>query len=117
VGKALFGPGLPHDLDGLPEELAILRVLPRVGVGMELRALVGPDAAAEADVDPAPGEVVQDCQVLGQPDRMPPGGDVRHLTDPDSAHPHRQVGAHEDRIREVAEAVGAEVVLPIQTAS
>ena len=79
---------------------------------MELRALVGPDAAAEADIDPAPGEIVQDGEVLRQPDGMPPGSDVRHLPDPDAVRPRRQVGPHEDRIRQVAETVRAEVMLP-----
>jgi len=111
VGEALLGPGLPHDLDGLAKELAVLGILPRIGVRMELRPLVGPDPAAETHVDPAPGEVVQEREVLGQPDGMPPGRDVRHLADPDAARPHGQVGAHQDRIGEVAEPVGAEVVL------
>ena len=62
VREALLGPGLPHDLDRLAKQLAILLVLPRVGVRVELRPLVGPHAAAEADVDPPPGEVVQEAR-------------------------------------------------------
>ena len=112
VREPLLGPGLAHDLDGLAKELAVLLILPRVGMRVELRALVGPDAAAEADVDPASREVVQDGQVLRQPDGMPPGRDVRHLPDPDPAGPHGQVRSDEDGIGQVPETVRAEVVLP-----
>ena len=89
VSEALFRPGLPHDLDGLTEELAILLLLPRVGAGVKLRALVRPDAATEADVHSSPGQIVENGEILGQPDGMPPHGDVGHLPDPDPAGPSR----------------------------
>jgi hypothetical protein len=104
VGDTLLGPGLPDDLDGFPEELAILLLLPRIGVWVELGALVGPHPATEADVDSSPGQIVENRQVLGQPQRMPPHGDVGHLADPEAAGPRRQVRPDDDRIGEIAEA-------------
>ena len=43
VGEVLVGPDLAHDVYGLGEQLTVLFVLARVGVGMELGTLVGPD--------------------------------------------------------------------------
>ena len=57
VGEVLIGPYLPHDLDGLPEQFPVLRVLPWVGVGVKLGTLVGPDPPAEADLNPTLGQV------------------------------------------------------------
>src|SRR5262249_49713743 len=97
--------------DRFAEELAVLGVLPWVGVGVKLGALVGPDAAAEADVDSPLGQVVEDRQILGQADGVPPHRDVGHLADSDPARPGGQVGANEDGVRQVAEVVRTEMVL------
>ena len=110
VGKVRVRPDLPDYLHRLPEQFAVLVVLSGVGVGMELGPLVGPDSPAKPDFQPAPGHVVQDGQVLGQQYRVPPRSDVRHLADADSGGAGRQVGAQQYGIREVSQAIGAEVM-------
>ena len=110
VGKVRVRPDLPDYFHRLPEQFAVLVVPPGIGVGMELGALVGPDPPAEPDFQPAPGHVVQDGQVFSQPYRVPPRSDVRHLADADSGGAGRQVGAQQYGVREVSQAVGAEVM-------
>ena len=80
-------------------------------VRVELRPLVGPDAAPEPRLDAPLAQVVEDCDVLGQPDRMPPHHDTRHLTDADPRGAGREVGADQDRVRKVADTERREVVL------
>ena len=111
VRKVLVGPYLPHHLHRLPEQFPVLSVLARVRVGVELRALIGPDSPAEADLHATAGHVVQDRQVFGKTYGVPPRGDVRHLPDAYPGGAGRQVGAQQDRVRQVADPVGAEVVL------
>ena len=84
VGKILVGPDLADYLDRFLEQLPVLHVIAGVRVGVKLRPLVWPDAASKAYFEAASAHVVQYSQVLGEPDRMPPGGDIRHLADADS---------------------------------
>ncbi len=111
VGEVRFSPYLADDIDSFPEQLAVFLVLPGVGVGVELRTLVGPDTPAESDVNPAAGHVVEDGQVFGKANGVPPGGDVGHLPDAYPGGAGRQVCSQQDWVREVADSVGAEVVL------
>ena len=90
VREMLVGPYRPNDLHGFPKQFPVLLVFARIRVGMELRTFVRPDSPAKADFDPAPGHVVQGCQVLGQSYRVPPGHDVGHLPDADPGRPGRQ---------------------------
>ena len=111
VGEVRFGPYLSDYFDCFPEQFAVFFVLPGVGVGMELRPFVGPDSASEPDLQPSPGHVVQQGQVLRQPYGVPPGSDVCHLPDTDRGSSGCQVSAQQYRVWQVAHAVGAEVML------
>ena len=111
VREMLLGPDLLHALDRLAEQLPVLLLEAGVRVGMELRPLVGPDAAPEPGLDPALGHVVEDGDVLGEADRVPPGGDVGHLADADVRRARRDVGAEQDGVGQVADPVRAEMVL------
>ena len=110
VGEELVGPDLLDDLHRLHEQLAVLRLL-RIRVRMKLGALVSTDSAPEAGLDPALGEVVEDRDVLGEPDRMPPHRDVRHLADADAGGARRDVGPDENRVRQIAAAERLKVML------
>ena len=111
VGEELLGPCLLHDLDGLDEQLAAL-FRSRIRVGMELRSFVAPDPAPESHLDAPLGEVVEDREVLGEPDRMPPHRDVGHLPDAYAGGAGGDIGPDEDRIGQIASTERLEVVLP-----
>ncbi len=78
---------------------------------MELGTLIRPHSSAESDVYASLGHVVQNCQILSQANRMPPGSDVRHLSDANRGRPRRKVRAEQDRIRDIAHSIGPKVVL------
>ena len=111
VAEVRVRPNLTDYVYGFPEKLPVIPVLSGVGVGVKLGPFIGPDAPAETDFDAAPGHVIQDGQVLGQPYGVPPGGDICHLADADCGCPCRQVGSQEYGVRQVTNTVGAEVVL------
>ena len=110
IRKVLVGPYLPHDLHRLPEQFPVLRVLTRVCVGVKLWALIRPDPPAETDVHTSTSHIVQDRDVLCEPDRMPPRDYVGHLPDADPRCPRREIRAEKNRVRQVAQSVGPEVV-------
>ena len=111
VREKLLRPDLPDDFHRFLEKLPVFLVLARVGVGMKLRALVGPDTPAEADIHPAPGHVVQDGDILRQPYWVPPGCDVCHLADANPGGAGSQVGAQQNWVGKISRAVEAKMVL------
>ena len=110
VREVLVGPDRPRYLHRLLEELPVLRIPPRVRVGMELWTLVRPDSPAEADLHASAGQVVQDRNILGKPYRMPPRSDVRHLPDANPGRPRREVCAEQNRVRQIAHCIRPKVV-------
>ena len=110
MGEELLGPRLLHDLDGLDEERAVGFLL-RVRVGVELGSLVAADTASEPHFDTPLRQVVEDGEVLGEPDGMPPHRDVGHLPDTDPRGSRGDVRTDQDRIGQVPSAEGLEVVL------
>src|SRR5882724_12898604 len=82
VGEGLLGPGLEEDVAGLVEALPVL--LLRHVIAGELRRAI---AAPYPDVEPAPGDDVDEGELLGQPQRMVEGQDGGGQPD---AHPARE---------------------------
>src|SRR5690606_35164524 len=69
--------------------------------------------APQSDLDPAAGELVEHGQVLGEPQRVPEGGDGGGLADADAVGARGDVGAHQHRVGGDLVPLVAEVVLGV----
>ena len=84
--KRGLGPALLHDSDYFLERLAVaLLVLDCRAVGAAKRfVLAGLIAAADTAFDPPAADHVEQCDLLGEPDRMVPDDNVGSLAEPDA---------------------------------
>ena len=111
VGERIVPPGTEDDLKGLVEEGAVLFVS-AVGFLSELDGGTIVDASSHAEIYPASGELVEEGDVLGNPDRVPVGEDGATLADAQPIAFVDKVGSKEDGVRGGAvPAIPVEVVL------
>ena len=94
VGEGIVPPGTEDDLKGLVEEGAVLFVS-AVGFFPELDGGTIVDASGHSEIHPASGELVQEGDVLGDPDGVPVGEDGAALTDAKAVAFVDQVGSQQ----------------------
>ena len=109
VGEGLVVECLHHDLELLFEQLAVgVAVDHGRAEGLHLAGVVAPP---DAEDDPAAGEDVHHGEVLGQPDGVPHGQDVKAAAELDALGVLRQVLAHYQQVGDALVALPLEVVL------
>src|SRR5205814_4886576 len=108
-----LGPALQHDREALFERLTVaLLILDRRAVGTAQRfVLARLIAAADAALDTATADHVEQRDLLSKPHRVMPDDDVGGLAKPDALRARRDGHLHHQRIGTHLGALGLEMML------
>ena len=71
MGEGILGPGLDDDVQALAEQGVALAHVAAVRIDVELERGAFVESAPRSEVDPTPGHVVEQGDVLRHPQRMP----------------------------------------------
>ena len=101
--------GLDHR-DRLVEHQFALRLVVRIGLGIEVARLEPVIAPAEPDLDAPAGQLVEQRDILGRAQRVPERDDCSSEADPDALRPCREVHRGHHRIGQQFAPPDAEMV-------